>query len=98
MKQRVLATTPRKLLPILIPIVGVGLRKHTHTHTTQKSLKKKKLNSTQYRMYYSSAKYKDKETLRVSGVYTSRGKKPPKEGTSAPAVLSVFTLTTTYIW
>ena len=73
------------------------MRKHTHTHTTQKSLKKKKLNSTQYIMYYSSAKYKDKETLRVSGVYTNRGKKPPKERKSAPAVLSVFTLTTTYI-
>ena len=86
---------PRQLLPALIPIVGVGLQKHTHTHTTQKSLKKKNLNSTQYRMYYTSAKYKDEETLRVLGVYTSRGKKPPKEGKSAPTVLSVFKHITT---
>ena len=31
-------------------------------------------------------------------IYSARGKKPPSEGKSAPAVLSVFTLITTYVY
>ena len=35
--------------------------------------------------------YKDKDAPRVWGIYTSGGKKPPNEGKSALAILSVFT-------